>query len=322
MFSTHCAYINRLTAWCAGVIAVSLLVPLAAGAQGLGGNAYLKVAPETPHPGEQFSVSFEFYASDISGADIRWYIQGGEDQSLRGSRSITLRAGALGEPVSVQATIGTFSLSTTVTPSIVDIIVEADTRTPSFYKGRALPAAGEPVTVTALPHTGENSNPGSFFYTWKLGTDVLYGGAVAGRNRASFTMPRNQTYLSVEIKTREGKRVAKETVALKPSDPELYFYEDNPLRGLSARAIGGVLPFIGEETSIRAEPYFVATDIFTANAKIEWAIDGRPVTLGNNPGTLTLFNAGGGERANVGFSLINRDSLLQSVRDSFTILFD
>jgi hypothetical protein len=308
----------------------SCLLPLSrADAQLLvpGSDAYLKVEPQAPAPGQSVNVSVEAYSVDLTGADIRWYVDGSERADGRGARAIAVTASNLGQPVAVRADVatrndGTLSLSTSIFPSILDTIVEADTYVPPFYKGRALPAAGEPVSVTVVPYLGGNTNSGGLVYTWRLGSTVLFGGPVVGKTHATFTMPKSQSVLSIQITTAGGAVVGEKSITLKPAHPDLQFYEDNPLRGLGFRAIGPSLVLSGDETTVRAEPYFVAKNIFSLDPAVGWTIGGQTAPAASAPNVITLQKTGESGSAEIEFSLTNRQSLLQAVRGSFTLLYE
>lgn len=313
-------------ALCGLLFGLFLFVPHFAHGQAVS-DATLTFDPSHPSPGEQVRVFVEAYSVDVSGADIRWYVDGVENVNARGARSITLQLGPLGRAVPVRTDVavpgsGTFTLQRTVVPTAIDLIVEADTYTPPFYKGRSLPAPDEPVTAVVIPYVGANTNAGALVYTWRLGGTVLFGGPVLGKTHARFTMPKRQSILSVQVATQNGTPVGEQAVVLKSASPEMYFYEDNPLRGLNFRTIGEQLTLVEEETTVRAEPYFVARDIFARSPDLQWTIGGQTAASGERSNALTLARNGTRGEARVEFSLTNRQSLLQTVHDSFTVFFE
>ncbi|NCN52718.1 hypothetical protein GW943_02835 [Candidatus Parcubacteria bacterium] len=296
-------------------------------AQSFADEASLEVSPRTPAPFSTVTVSLNAYTLDTVGASIRWYIDGTESTNVRNERAITLIAKDLGEATVVRATLTLASgvpltVSTTIVPTSIDLIIEADTLVPSFYKGRALPVSGAPLTLIAIPHDGSNKGPGSYSYSWKLGEDILFGGSVMGKYRITTTMPQYSRPLVVTVYDSTGKTVGSAAVNLEPVSPELYFYETNPLRGLSERAVNGSYTLIGDEVTMRAEPYFMTANIFSQSPLIAWTIDGREVaTNETDSGSITLRREGGSGSANIGFRLSNQAQFLQHVTGSFNLSF-
>jgi len=290
-----------------------------------GGN--FRVSPTYPQPNSELTISLEIYSLSLDGASIRWSVDGVALSDSDNARTMTLTTGPFGTSQSVRATItpqngGTVIVQETIAPSQIDMIVEADTRVPSFYKGRALPASDEPVSITAIPHIPGYINTSGLMYKWTLGSTVLFGGPVRGKTTASFTMPKRQSTLFLEITNANGTVLGGEAISLKPATPELYFYEHNPLRGITERALSDTLTLVDTETTVRAEPYFVAQNIFDVGPIAGWTIDGQNANYGEDVRTLTLRSEGGSGEARVGFSLTHPQLYLQSVQRNFLIHFE
>lgn len=308
---------------------VCLCLPLFASAQ-LPGQPDIAIitSPTVPEPNEPVTVSLDAYTLDTTGATIVWYVDGVERTDARNLRSIPLVAGALGESttVSVRLTLSNGAViakQKAVTPGQLDIILEGDTITPGFYKGRPLLSVGAQARAVAIPAFGDNRRPEDFTYLWKLNNAVLYGGPVTGRNYATFPLGlgRNQI-LSVDVIDSTGT-VAKKTIGLPLSEPEIHFYPLNPLRGVSAKALISPYPLIGEEMTVRAEPYYMSRNIFSTNPHLEWQIDNQTVVNDvQNPLELTLRRATGQSgSASVSFHIRNLQQLVQGVEESFRLTF-
>jgi len=304
-------------------------IPLFAYGQSLspGTDATLSTDPAYPAPNSTITVHLEAYSVNLNGAQIQWFINGAEDASAANARSVSIETGESGSETRVRAVVttggvGTFAVEKAISPSAIDLIVEPNTRTPSFYKGRTLPAADEAVTVTAIPHVAGDPSANSLVYTWTLGDTVLEGGAVQGLSRVTFTMPRRDEYLYVEVSNSSGRVLGGNAILLSAASPELYFYEDNPLRGIRENAIGSELILSDSETTVRAEPYYVSKDIFLLSRETGWTIDSTAANHGDDIRTLTLRSTGGSGTARIGFGLINPRALLQTISKTFTIYFE
>ncbi len=270
------------------------------------------------------------YAYDITRARITWTLDGIVSEDAGGAQSVTLRAPALGTPltITVRVTEAGGSVHTarrTVTPSALDLVVEGDTRVPYFYRGRALPSAGSAVRLIAYPtlytEKGTLVSQKDIVYTWRIGESVAQSGI--GRNVLTTTMPRSGSMVvDVTTETIDGSARFTTVQQIDAVEPRHLFYEDDPLYGLSQNALPPAFTLLNDEISVRAEPFFVSRDIF-ANASYDWTINGASTPNPNaDPQTLTLRKTGSRGSTLVGFAIRNLTSLLQSASGTFTVYFE
>ncbi len=291
-------------------------------------GAQLNTEPLYPKPLSPVTVNLEAYSFDTTGATILWYIDGVEQVENRNERALTFTTGKIGERDTVLAKItpqNSFTVSTSlvVTPSEVDIILEAETYVPAFYKGRTLPAGNSVVRAIAIPHMVPAIPLSSLTYEWRQGETVLFGGPVKGKYAADITVSRYEgDYIQVTVAGERGEKVGGRAISLTPAEPELHFYEENPLRGLSTKAIKDSLMLIGDETTIHAEPFFMTTDLSTDTARFEWRVDGGIVTTDvENGHTLTVRKTGTGGSGRIETTALTTTAIPQYVQDGFTIQF-
>lgn len=290
-------------------------------------SASLTVTPNTPLPESPVTVGLSAYAIDQNGATIRWYVNGVEEIDARDMREITIMTGTLGNNTSVRAVLTPqngvpISVTRVIEPSALDIIIEADTYVPDFYKGRTLPTPGSDVRVIAVPHL---SSPRSdLYYTWTINREVLGGGPIKGQDVVTFTMPRiGNPLLSVKVSDANGTVLASRILELEAAAPEIHFYEENELRGSQGISIDDAYTLENEEITIIGEPYFVSSALLKNNEAIEWRIDGTMIeNPQNNKQRLTLRKTGGAGSAMVEFQIKSREALQQRGVGSFRIFFD
>jgi len=306
---------------------VSLVLPHHAHAQ-LPTAAALAVNPLFPQPYTDVTVSIEAYSMDTVGATITWFVDGVEQTSFRNARSLTLRTGTLGKKISVSAIVKmlngpSFTVRRDIIPAAVDLILESDTYVPAFYRGRALPSGNASMRAIAIPHVGTSQSPLSFTYRWELGGSVLFGGPIRGKQSADVTMSRfANERLSVTVIDQNGVSVAQKTIMLNPIEPELHFYEDNPLRGLHERAILDSLTLIGDETTVYAEPYYMNTNLTPESVDFTWSINGEETAYKNpDQHTITLRKSGGSGNALVELKALTTTKIPQYLRGAFSIVF-
>ncbi len=317
---------------------VCLFVPLCSWAQfsnindltNLDTTASLTTAPRFPGPNEQVTVTLNDYQYQTTGATIDWYINDVLQPNLQNQRSITITTGELGDSTTVRSRSTlkngqVIPASTTIRPAVVDLLVEANTLTPSFYPGRALPSPGSQVRVTAIPFTATNgSNPERFSYTWEVNGEVQDGGAVREKNYVVFRSDFGRSVqVSVSVFDNNNTLITKARTNVPITDPELHFYEVNPLRGLLPTALRDPHIMTGNELRLRAEPYYYdPTALQNNNTLIEWEINGSQVeNTSDDPFEVTLRRQGETGSFTLGYHIRNLSQLLQGVEDNIRIQF-
>ena len=293
-------------------------------------TANLKMVPTYPEPDSTVVISLDAYTVDTSGATIAWYIDGEEVTASRNERSMQLRLGKIGQTNRVTARVtlisgASFSLKKDITATAVDLVVEADTYVPSFYRGRSLPSVEAQIRVIAVPHLGSAVNPANLSYRWEYEGGLMFGGPVRGKQSIDLVVsPYSGGYVLLTVMDENGAVVAGKTLSIDTGvDPELYFYEESPLRGLSESAItNGTLALIGEETIIHGEPFFLAKDVSTDNVNFVWRINNEETVSENaDPHTITLRKSGGSGSVRIDLQAMTTTPLPRYVANAFTITF-
>lgn len=283
--------------------------------------------PKFPKPNSVAEISLNAYTLNTTGSTIRWYVNDTEQISSRNERTISVDIGDLGKKVQVEARISlmngsAYSVVKTIIPINIDVIIEANTSVPVFYRGRSLPSQGAPIRVVAIPHTGDTNNTALLTYKWTLNDKVLLGGPVVGKQSIDITMPTfKNARLTVEVTDPNNKLIGEETTILSASEPELHFYEYNPLLGLSRKSVKSPLVLLGEEATIRAEPFFMGK---TDNDTIlyEWELNSQKVeNKDSDSHMITLRPTGGGGAAHIHLRVANTIELFQNTENSFQLQF-
>jgi hypothetical protein len=295
----------------------------------VGEGVSITLDPQYPTPGETVTASIDDYSINNSGSSITWYIDDLSAPAVDNMRSVTFTAPAIGTAMKIVARL-TFTdgrqieAKKTIVPMYLDVIIEPQTYTPVFYKGRALPVHGSIVNLTALLQTIDGPvDTSKYSYTWTLNNKSVYGGARLGGNNAQITVPHGRaSVLTISIQDSGGTTIMRRLVSIPSVPVDLKFYEINTLFGLSKKIISGELILTGNSTSIKAVPYYLDTRAVTGNALFtEWKINSQTVTTENlDPFEINLKRGVSG-RANVGFKLRNLNELLQSDESSFSVQF-
>jgi hypothetical protein len=322
-----CTAYQRVLFFIIAFCGISLLPhTLAAQTPSLPSNtATLSATTKYPEPGTPVTITLEAYTMNMVDATVVWFIDDIEQPNLRNERAIRLIAQELGTTQKIRARIikpgeRSVDASTIITSSNTDIVIEANTYIPSFYKGRALPSKSATIRAIAIPQNTEGGNPATYSYNWKYNDSTLYGGAVLGKQSIELSMPRyDSEVLSVIIYNRDGEVIGEDQIVLTAVEPELHFYESNPLRGMSRKALGTNFVLVGDEITVHGEPYFMGTDLSPQNAGYAWSINNIPVATPENPHVITLRRSETTGTVSIGLKIITNLKIPQVIEGLFSI---
>ncbi len=291
-------------------------------------GASIKVEPAYPEPFTTITANLDDYslASRVSG--IVWRVNGASVPEAANQRTISLTTKGAGEETAIEAVLtlaggGSQIIRKTIEPVYLDIIVEPQTKTPSFYLGRGLPSIGSTINVTALLN-GSTNDFDSYLYTWRVNNQVVEGGAVRGNNRVSLTVPLGKVFLvTLDISTLAGGTIMRRTIELPSVEPSINFYERSTLYGTSNKAFSS-FNMTGESVTIKAEPYNLDIRTYNDPEYLEWKLNGvRTTTPTGNPYEITFSRSEtyltGSTQASL--HIRNLTQLLQGAEGGFEINF-
>lgn len=306
-------------------IIMLLIIPAAfAVAQFPGVNiAELTITPERPGPDTTVRAEVESYATDINLADITWTIDGQTKASGKGLRVFSFKTAPLGAKTALGVIIVTsegfpFSKTLTLYPAKVDLLYEASSYTPPFYKGKAyFPYQGR-VRVIAVPSfVDEKSVPipkDNLLFNWKEKDKMVKEASGVGKNIFIFKgqIPMRANTVSVDVSSLDQKYIASANVDLEPTGPATVLYENHPEYGvLYNRALTDPIVLNKEEMRIQAVPYFFdVSDADDSKLKYEWSLNGNPV--GRDESSVVLKNSSNSNgRALISLQLSNLVDIFQ-----------
>lgn len=299
---------------------------LIAGGQSLS----IELAPLYPGPEQSFTATINDYALPISSTGIRWYIDDKLQEASLNERKISTTTKSAGQKTTIEAVLSlsngsSISVKRVIDPVYLDIIIEPQTRTPAFYRGRPLPSIDSLINATAIVN-GNNIPPNDLIYTWRLNDEVVGGGTLRGKNAVTFSMPRGRfATLGLEVQKIGGGVIASRILSLTSVSPDLSFYFTSPLYGLTTKALTGTVPVVSASFSVRAEPYYLDLRTFSDPDLTEWKLNGR-LTFGdqNNPYEITLAkneNLVLGGNTTLDFHVRNTVQVLQGAQSNFVISY-
>jgi len=273
------------------LFSVVLLSPIGVSAQltlpNLGTPLIFSLSPEFPTPNNSVTVTAQSFSTDLSSATISWYVNGSLLVRGVGRTSVDVATGDVGTETIVAASIATSENTTlfdqiAIRPTSVSLLWEANSYTPPFYKGRALPSAGtivraEARSVFTRPN-GSSVPRDSLLYTWKKNGQVIAGSSGKGKWSMKTTAPAlfGEDILSVTVESEDRTLQGNALVRIPSTEPVLTLYEDSPLLGVTYyRSLSKNISVESSETTFALVPFFTSAEtLFDRTLLYTWKIDG------------------------------------------------
>jgi hypothetical protein len=312
--------------------------PLASFAQGLPASftetAVIELSPEIPSPRESVTakVKGSFYSS-LTRSNIVWSENGSVKKSGIGETEYQFQSPPAGTPTRLSVTVTketgeVLNSSINIRTADLDLMYEANTYVPPFYRGRSLFTHQSVVTVAAVATFKEGGVPvpkSKIIYTWER--DGAVNTSISGVGKDSIqiegSVVSDPFYIAVTAETLNSNLKARKRVLINPIKPNVVLYENNPIYGsIFERALMGTFNFDREEVGITAIPYFFsAQDRSSGNLEYSWFENGRAI---GNPtfGSFINYLNPGKEKSgisNIGVKVEHSENVLQSGNNSFII---
>ncbi len=203
----------------------------------------------------------------------------------------------------------------------VEMVWEAHSYTPPFYKGKALYSIGGEVAVVALP-PAYLGNPSTLSYVWKKDAEVQ--GAFSGVGKNSFTFSGSQFGESplITVEVSNGNTSSYGSLRLQQTAPVVRFYENRPLEGVSLdHALPRSFSTREKEVVVEAYPYFFsASGRADSTLSYTWTANGQKLT--DARGASISIQSTEPRSVIVGLSISHLKEILQSAEDSLTVVFE
>ena len=277
------------------------------------------LVPEFPTPGDEVTITLSAFGTDLNNATITWYVDGKNAKQGKGERVFKIKAGKQGQNINIKVTIDTLNGPTvtknfTINPQTVDIVWEAGSYTPPFYKGKALFTPMGKVTFVAMPNiTGSNGglvDSRTITYKWGQNNEILGSLSGYGQNVLTYTgnILARPVETTIEAKTADGI-AAQNYLTLATTFPETNIYEDSPLYGtLFNNEVSGTFSLQNnEEKTIAAYPFYInAGSRLNSEIAYGWKINYTDIDVPTGQNKMTFRNTENLE----GKSLVNVSTIL------------
>jgi len=264
--------------------------------------------PATPPPYSEATIKINDPNNLPIGSTVRWFVDNVEQTNHENRPQINFVTKKIDDPTEIEVLItspqtGLQRVSVIISPIRVDLIVNANSHVPGFYKGRALPSGNSEISVRALVF-GDNTEP--YSYHWRVNGQNVSNN-VGNTNSHIVFKPGldSQMYVELEIYNRANELVARKSLTIPLSEPEIHFYEANPLRGLIPNVLPSAYYLLNQEVILRGEPYYFTGSLNALDT--DWKIDRRSYEPSRNPLELSLVKTQETGSATIELRIINTD---------------
>ena len=304
-------------------------------------NEYLRksivpdMSPAYPGPMENVVIRLSSASTDLGRANISWYVDGKLKDGGIGKTTLAFRTGRIGDTSVVDIVIKTTEgiradKKVVISPADLELVWEADSYVPPFYKGKALPTAQGKIKIVALPDFmsgNKKLDPKTLVYLWKNDdTDTrLVDSSGYGKSALSQNMPHifDNESVSVTVSSLGNSIKAQRRIFVEPEETSLLFYENNPVEGiLYENAIPSTFNLTKEDFSVKAEPYFFSNkDRDGDMLSYEWSLGDKEIKPDTNEQVTFKQEGGGSGVSSVSLTLRNLANIFEQTSGSFTLNF-
>ncbi len=224
--------------------------------QGVTQSIELSLIPTNPRPQETFTARIDSFTMNLAEASITWRYNNTIVASGIGTQTVSLVAPTAGTAatlsVSARGVEGTGSALFTVRPGGLDVIWESpNTYVPPFYKGKALPAAGATLRITAISSLPTQT----LSYEWQYNNSVVQNQSGKGRQRLLITTDNLTTQNDITVRASGGAFSAEERISVPLRTPSIVAYKKNNGFIDFAKGATNSLSLSETGTTIRFEPF-------------------------------------------------------------------
>ena len=293
------------------------------------GTADLNITtvPINPQPLQNVQIRLQSFGFDLSQATITWKNNGTVIATGIGRTTVNIIAPGNGKVATITATADSSDFATTMAtlllrPASVDLLWEgADSYTPPFYKGRALPSVNGLIRVTAIPAI---SAPHGITYDWTENDSAMQDASGYEKTSIVFKNDSLNNTETIGVNGSNSSFNGSNTITITPGNPDVvgYFntdgfidYSNGSTNALTTGATGAVLHF---------EPYYfsvpnnIPTDLtfsYTDNG-------GANILTGGSQNELRLSRPDGGGQSQFNVGITTSTYSLQNLTRLFSLNFN
>lgn len=258
-------------------------------------------SPEVPGAFQDVTITVNSYLTDVNRAFFVWKKDGKTQLSATGADSFTFTTGDIGQKTIIDIAIALSSGETlqkrmVFNPAETNLIWEgADSYTPPFYRGRALPTSEGYIRVVAIPqinNSGTVANINNYVFRW-VRNDLVETES-SGFNKSALIF--QQSYLNeeenIEVTGQDNTSgmTARGTITVPVFKPKVLLYARDPINGIDwDHELGAAYDVTNAEKTVLAIPYFFSpANPLSNQLKYTWSINDDEIQTPSIANMLTL----------------------------------
>ena len=288
--------------------------------------------PEVPGPNQSVTITLTSYITDLNRAYISWTENGQTALSGVGDYTFTFTTGNVGQTTSVNTVIALISGEIineqfSFNPADLDVVWEgADSYTPPFYEGRALPSSEGFVRVLAIPQIQNGSAllpQNDYVFNWKKDDNVMPADSGFGKNAFIYqTDYLNDTNdINITATDNQTNAQAQKDVTIPIFPPKLLMYAFDPINGIDwNHEVGSTLTVGSAQKTLLAIPYFFTpANPLDSDLTYAWTINGSPIDTPSIENMITLQGGTSTGVSNVSLSITSQLKLFLQAEKNLTV---
>ncbi|MFH1979158.1 MAG: hypothetical protein ABII97_02145, partial [Patescibacteria group bacterium] len=272
-------------------------------------NISIVLVPKNPLPDSTVTARVESFDLDIDRNIITWTL--GNETITKGVGKNTTRftMPKIGRTKKLSVYVGDSSSFVLLMGNDIDILYEAETHTPYWYRGLALPTIESRIKTVAIPFLYSNGNKldsSSLIYEWFLNHKKNISDSGSGKNYAFFKINNYEdNVITVRVSNQEGSVSMEKSIVLSVANtkPKTLFYENDNLLGtlFNKTLQGGVSLF--NTISIKAEPFFFSKRGNFDHLTFEWSMNNKEIQTDSGVPNILNLKKDSDASGNVSISL-------------------
>lgn len=292
----------------------------------------LSASPSSPSSGQTVTFQAATPSFDKNATFFTWTVQGVLRRDLSGlaKDAITVVAGDVGSAirVSVASNNTSGSSSVSVTAYVTDLALpwHAETYTPAWYKGKALPVQNSVVAVSAIPTIiigGVRIAHENLIYHWSLDDEENISEGLGQQTFRMQTSDLPKTSHWVRVVIEDIKKIVRKEgeVFIIPGAPRAALYAITPLGGIEPRAAISIFTAAARGVlDFQIEPFFFSSKT-RKKLSYQWTLAGAAIQGSpQNPFILSIDTSAqsrGGFQ--IGASVDDDNNLVPAASKLFTL---
>lgn len=295
----------------------------------------IDIYPEVPRPNEEVTITTEAYGTDLNTHLISWSVNGVEKLNGIGEKVFKFNVGNSGSVTKVKMVISPKNAPQIIrewsfSPIDVDILWQANTYTPPFYKGKALYTAESNITFLAIPNIiidGVKLDNKEVVYKWKLDRKVQNEVSGYGKNLMSWTGPilLKEPFVQAEVySSKNSSAKGINGTVVNRVDPKALFYENNARYGiLFNKAIKGEFLMKSNEIKFSVFPYFFSSKNISDSVAYTWNLNDYKLNIPQDQNSAIFKRKDNNSGSSVvSIDIKNPNKVFQRTSSAFSVLYD